>query len=206
MEARFYLNQLVKGMQYVHSMKVIHRDLKLGNLFLTERMNLKIGDFGLAAQVTFDGERKKTVCGTPNYLAPEVLFENAAIGGGHSYEVDCWSIGVILYTMLIGRPPFESPDVKQTYQKIKYGTFGFPENVQLHPSAKSFIRECLITDPTKRMTIGEMLQHDFIVGAPIPKSIPVSTLVCAPQEAFTLSYVLPDNINKQMFSPAPKSA
>jgi polo-like kinase 1 len=114
-EARFYLNQLVKGMQYVHSMKVIHRDLKLGNLFLTERMNLKIGDFGLAAQVAFEGERKKTVCGTPNYLAPEVLFDNSAIGGGHSYEVDCWSIGVILYTMLCGRPPFESPDVKQTY-------------------------------------------------------------------------------------------
>lgn len=138
-------------------MKVIHRDLKPGNLFLTERMNLKIGDFGLAAQLTFDGERKKTICGTPNYLAPEVLFEQMAVGGGHSYEVDSWSIGVILFTMLYGRPPFESPDVKQTYQKIKYGTFNFPDSVEIHPLARSFIRECLVTDPTKRMTLNEML-------------------------------------------------
>ena len=67
-------------------------------------MQLKVGDFGLAAQVFHPGEKKKTVCGTPNYLAPEVLDAN----GGHSYEVDYWSIGVILYTMLYGRPPFES--------------------------------------------------------------------------------------------------
>ena len=96
---------------HLHTHGVIHRDLKLGNLFLTERMQLKVGDFGLAAQVFYEGERKKTVCGTPNYLAPEVL-ENS---NGHSYEVDYWSIGVILYTMLYGRPPFESVEVKQTY-------------------------------------------------------------------------------------------
>lgn len=101
----------MKAIEYVHSKRVIHRDLKLGNLFLTERMQLKVGDFGLAAQVFYEGERKKTVCGTPNYLAPEVL-ENS---NGHSYEVDYWSIGVILYTMLFGRPPFESVEVKQTY-------------------------------------------------------------------------------------------
>lgn len=74
-------------------------------------MQLKIGDFGLAAQVLFEGERKMTVCGTPNYLAPEILESM----DGHSYEVDYWSIGIILYTMLCGRPPFESVEVKQTY-------------------------------------------------------------------------------------------
>jgi polo-like kinase 1 len=103
-ETRYYIYQLVKAIQYVHSRKVIHRDLKLGNLFLTDRMGVKVGDFGLAAQVFYQGEKKRTVCGTPNYLAPEVLEAN----GGHSYEVDYWSIGVILYTMLNGRPPFES--------------------------------------------------------------------------------------------------
>ena len=97
----------------------------------------------------FDGERKKTICGTPNYLAPEVL-ENL---NGHSYEVDYWSIGVILYTMLCGRPPFESAEVKQTYQKIKNGTYSFPENLELHPLAKSFISECLIVDASKRMNL-----------------------------------------------------
>lgn len=72
-EARYYIYQLVKAIEYVHSKKVIHRDLKLGNLFLTDHMTLKVGDFGLAAQVFYQGERKRTVCGTPNYLAPEVL-------------------------------------------------------------------------------------------------------------------------------------
>lgn len=151
-------------MEYVHNNKVIHRDLKLGNLFLTERMQLKIGDFGLAAQVYFEGERKKTICGTPNYLAPEVL-ENT---NGHSYEVDYWSIGVILYTMLCGRPPFESQEVKQTYQKIKIGQFSFPDNLELHPLAKSFIRDCLILDPAKRMNLQEMLQHDFLSASSLP--------------------------------------
>lgn len=144
---------MVKAIEYVHSKRVIHRDLKLGNLFLTERMQLKVGDFGLAAQVFYEGERKKTVCGTPNYLAPEVL-ENT---NGHSYEVDFWSIGVILYTMLYGRPPFESVEVKQTYQKIKLGAFAFPDTVTVNSAAKSFIKECLILDPVKRMNLQEML-------------------------------------------------
>lgn len=82
---------------------------------MNDRMQLKVGDFGLAARVLFDGEKKRTICGTPNYIAPEIL--DAKLG--HSYEVDYWSIGVILYTLLIGRPPFESAEVKQTYKKIK---------------------------------------------------------------------------------------
>ena len=71
--------------------------LKLGNLFLTDKMELKIGDFGLATRIEFDGERKRTVCGTPNYIAPEILEGKQ----GHSYEVDIWSIGVILYYYLL---------------------------------------------------------------------------------------------------------
>ena len=82
-------------------------------------MGLKVGDFGLAAQVFYNGERKRTVCGTPNYLAPEVL----DTADGHSYEVDFWSIGVILYTMLLEKPPLRLLEVKQTYKKIKSGAF-----------------------------------------------------------------------------------
>ena len=77
----------------MHSRSVIHRDLKLGNLFLDHNMDLRVGDFGLAALVQFAGERKKTICGTPNYIAPEILFDR---DNGHSFEVDVWSIGVIL--------------------------------------------------------------------------------------------------------------
>jgi polo-like kinase 1 len=78
-------------------------------------MQLKVGDFGLAAKLLYEGEKRRTVCGTPNYIAPEILNANT----GHSYEVDYWSIGVITYTLLFGRPPFESTDVKVTYKKIK---------------------------------------------------------------------------------------
>lgn len=92
-ETRFYLVQLIGACDYMHSRSVIHRDLKLGNLLLDADMNLHVADFGLAALVRFPGERKKTVCGTPNYIAPEILFDQ---DNGHSFEVDIWSIGVIL--------------------------------------------------------------------------------------------------------------
>lgn len=74
-------------------------------------MEVKIGDFGLAAKLEFTGERKRTICGTPNYIAPEVLEGKK----GHSFEVDLWSLGVVLYTMLVGKPPFETDHVKKTY-------------------------------------------------------------------------------------------
>ena len=73
---------------------------------------VKIGDLGLATRVDFEGERKRTLCGTPNYIAPEVICKK-----GHSYEVDVWSMGCILYTLLVGRPPFETSSLKDTYQK-----------------------------------------------------------------------------------------
>lgn len=85
--------QVLDGLEYLHSQKIIHRDLKLGNLFLNENMCVKIGDFGLATKIDFYGEKKKTICGTPNYIAPEILESK-----GHSYEVDVWSFGVIMYT------------------------------------------------------------------------------------------------------------
>ena len=92
-EARYFMIQILCGCQNMHLNSIIHRDLKLGNIFLDERMNVKIGDFGLAALLKYPEERKKTVCGTPNYIAPEVLYDQ---GEGHSFEVDVWSVGVIL--------------------------------------------------------------------------------------------------------------
>ena len=120
-EAACYLREIVTAVAHLHAMRVIHRDLKLGNLFLTPAgldeagsgpgtdpaLNveeaggrLKIGDFGLACRLESDDERKTTICGTPNYIAPEVLAGSK--GSGHSYEVDVWSVGVIMYTLLVG--------------------------------------------------------------------------------------------------------
>ena len=88
-------------------------------------MEIKIGDFGLATKLEFEGEKKRTICGTPNYIAPEVLDGKQ----GHSYEVDTWSLGVIIYTLLIGKPPFETSDVKTTYRRIRMNAYTFPEHV-----------------------------------------------------------------------------
>ena len=107
--------------------------MKLGNVFISENMEIKLGDFGLATKLDFDGDRKRTICGTPNYIAPEILENKEA---GHSYEVDIWSLGVITYTLLIGKPPFETNDVKATYKKIKLNQYSFPEGVSISSEAK----------------------------------------------------------------------
>jgi len=180
-EVQCYLVQLLAPLKYLREEKVIHRDLKLGNLFLTEKMELKIGDFGLAARVEHDGERKRTICGTPNYIAPEVLDSRE----GHSYEVDIWAVGIIIYALLVGRPPFETPDVKATYRRIRTNYYSFPDSVPLSPQAKGLITRLLVTDPSKRPSIEEIFANDFLnQGNSIPKLMPVATLACPPSKAY----------------------
>jgi serine/threonine protein kinase len=118
-EVRYFLLQLLGALKYMHGKNVIHRDLKLGNIFLDRNMNIKIGDFGLAALLMDENERKKTICGTPNYIAPEVLFNSGKDGNGHSFEVDLWAVGVIMYAMLVGKPPFQSTDIDSIYRWAK---------------------------------------------------------------------------------------
>ena len=181
-EVQCYIVQLIKALKYLHSHRVIHCDLKLGNLFLTEKMELKVGDFGLATKLDFEGERKRTVCGTPNYIAPEILDGKT----GHSYEVDIWSLGVIIYTLIIGKPPFETRDVKTTYKRIKMNAYTFPENAIISEAAKNLIAQILVLDPSKRPTLDQILTHDFFnQGTSIPKLLPTSTLACTP----SLSYI-----------------
>ncbi|RLN59889.1 hypothetical protein BBP00_00006268 [Phytophthora kernoviae] len=144
-EVRFYMRQLVEGLAYLHEHLVIHRDLKLGNLFLTSDMRLKIGDFGLATRLDNPEDRKRTMCGTPNYIAPEIL--SGQRGDGHSFEVDIWSTGVVMYTLLVGRPPFETDDVKATYKRIRANQYDFPETAHVSRSAQSLVRGILRSDP-----------------------------------------------------------
>ena len=118
----------MNAVEYLHQHKVIHRDIKLGNILLTKDMKLKVCDFGLSAKLTHDDERRKTSCGTPNYMAPELLFEYK---DGHSYQVDIWAIGVVIYTLVFGRPPFEMEDVKTTIKRIKLGLYSFPADKDL---------------------------------------------------------------------------
>ncbi|OMJ73441.1 hypothetical protein SteCoe_27858 [Stentor coeruleus] len=176
-EAQCYISQLISGLKYLHSKKIIHRDLRLNNLFLTEKLELKVGDFAYATKVEFDGERKKSICGTPNFMAPEV------IDGSHSYEADIWSLGIVLYTILLGKPPFHTDNSQKTYSKIKSGNFSYPENCSISDSAKELINRILIVDFTLRPSLDQILESDFFhQGYQVPKLMNLSTLVAPPSE------------------------
>ncbi|XP_044159630.1 serine/threonine-protein kinase PLK1-like [Bufo gargarizans] len=183
-EARYYLQQTIQGCQYLHSTKVIHRDLKLGNLFLNDEMEVKIGDFGLATKVEFDGERKKTLCGTPNYIAPEVLGKK-----GHSFEVDIWSLGCIMYTLLVGKPPFETSCLKETYLRIKKNEYSIPKHI--NPLAAALIQRMLRSDPTTRPTIDELLTDEFFTSGHIPSRLPTTCLTVPPRFSIAPSTIDP---------------
>ncbi|XP_019876438.1 serine/threonine-protein kinase polo [Aethina tumida] len=172
-ETRFYMKQILSGVNYLHYQKIIHRDLKLGNLFLNDELQVKIGDFGLAAKIEYDGERKKTLCGTPNYIAPEILNKK-----GHSFEVDIWSIGCIMYTLLMGRPPFETSSLKETYSRIKKCDYKISSAISA-PS-KHMIKLMLQAEPKNRPKVNELAQHEFMLGY-CPPSLPVSCLTMAPR-------------------------
>lgn len=156
--ARF-IKQTVDGLIYLHNnASVVHRDLKLGNLFLDAKLNIKIGDFGLSAIIR-DGEKKVTMCGTPNYIAPEVLFGKAS---GHSFEADVWSLGVIIYTLLIGVPPFQKKNVEDIYRMIKLNNYIFPPDCDLSSEAIDIITRILNTNPLERPSLEQILGHRFL--------------------------------------------
>ena len=204
LEVQYYILQLIKALQYLHNLKIIHRDLKLANLFISESMNLKLGDFGLAARLNFDGERRRSLCGTPNYIAPEILDGK----NGHSFEVDIWSLGVIIYILLIGRPPFETNNVKETYKRIRLRNYSFPQNARISEPAKELIQNILVLNPYKRPSLEEILKSDFMnMGTSIPKSLPQSTLTCPPNINFIKQYMPdagPDGIIVNFVSKKPK--
>lgn len=183
-EARYYMMQLLKGCQYLHNNRVIHRDLKLGNIFLNDDMVVKIGDFGLATKIEFDGERKKTLCGTPNYIAPEVLCKK-----GHSFEVDVWSLGCILYTLLVGKPPFETSCLKETYNRIKKNNYTIPWHI--NPVASSLIKRMLQAEPTQRPTVSELQTDEFFTGGYIPLRLPTTCLTVPPRFSIAPSSLEP---------------
>ncbi|KAL1919618.1 uncharacterized protein VTP21DRAFT_1549 [Calcarisporiella thermophila] len=176
-ETRYYMLELLDACAYMHRQRVIHRDLKLSNLFLSANMDLRVGDFGLAAMLMSDEERKKTICGTPNYIAPEVLFGKE---GGHSYEVDIWSIGVILYTMLVGKPPFQTKDIKHIYKNIRNVNYEFPASVPISNEARNLITQILDVNPENRPSLQDIRKHVFFYTGFTPVSISPSSLHSEP--------------------------
>lgn len=111
---------VVEGLEYLHGRGIVYRDLKPENLMLDHRGYVKLVDFGFAKELQ-RGEKSFSFCGTPEYLAPEMLRQE-----GHDFAVDFWMLGVLAFELLVGRPPFHSADPRQTYSRILDGIFSFP--------------------------------------------------------------------------------
>ncbi|KAM4552308.1 serine/threonine-protein kinase PLK3 [Odontesthes bonariensis] len=173
-EVRYYLKHIISGLKYLHSRGILHRDLKLGNFFVNENMELRLGDFGLAAKLETVEQRKKTICGTPNYLAPEVLNRQ-----GHGTESDVWSLGCVMYTLMCGNPPFETLDLKETYKCIKEVRYNLPST--LSPAAQKLISGILQKNPSDRLTLEQILNHEFFTKGFTPDKLPPSSCMMVPE-------------------------
>jgi len=138
--SRFYASQIVLSFEYMHALDFIYRDLKPENLLLDRNGYLKITDFGFAKKVSF---KTYTLCGTPEYIAPEVLLNK-----GHGKGVDWWTLGVLLYEMMVGQPPFVDDDPMGIYQQILAGKVRFPR--YFDKNARSLVKKFLVADLTKR--------------------------------------------------------
>lgn len=162
--ARFYFRQLIRGVKYCHSQGVCHRDLKPENLLLDANGDLKISDFGLSALYTGNADDEgratllHTTCGTPNYVAPEVLADR----GYDGRAADIWSAGVILYVLLAGFLPFDEPHMSALFKKIQRAEFTYP--AWFTPQVRDLIDRILVPDPAKRISIADIEAHAWFVG------------------------------------------
>jgi len=165
--ARFYFRQLVSGVEYCHSQGVCHRDLKPENLLLDENEDLKISDFGLSAlydQSNLDETDQSraallhTTCGTPNYVAPEVLADK----GYDGRAADVWSIGVILYVLLAGFLPFDEPTMSALFRKIQKADFSYPS--WFSEPVRAILDRILVAEPETRSTLTDILTDPWILA------------------------------------------
>ncbi|CEO99397.1 Protein kinase domain-containing protein [Plasmodiophora brassicae] len=163
-EASHLIKSLTEAIKYLHSIGIVHRDLKPENLLYAtneDDSSIKITDFGLAKYMTSASGPMTTACGTPGYVAPEIL-KNEPYDGA----VDLWSIGVILYILLCGFPPFYDESAAVLYAQIKRGDYDFPDPywTEISPEAKELVSRLLTVDPKKRATCDEVLSHPWIAG------------------------------------------
>lgn len=156
------MRKVVQAVVYLHAKNICHRDLKPENILFAAKGDIdsvRVTDFGLSKIA--NSHNLKTACGTPSYVAPEVL-----TGKQYGFEVDMWSCGVILYVLLCGFPPFYADNDPQLYELIQSGSYSFPSPYwdDISDNAKDLIRRLLVVDPSKRMTPVQFLLHPFITN------------------------------------------
>jgi len=159
-QTKFYIAHIITIFEYLHSKNIVYRDLKPENILINKNGYLKLTDFGFAKQL--ENEKTYTLCGTPEYLAPEIILNK-----GHGKAVDWWTLGILLYEMLVGIDPFSDDDPMKTYQKILKGKINFPKTI--NKDAKSLIKHLLTQDTSKRYGclkngVKDILNHRFFEG------------------------------------------
>ena len=154
-EARDMFVQVAQGVAYLHKHGISHRDLSLGNILLTADGKCKICDFGLAVEMR--GQTQTTVCGTPNAMSPQVASRTPYDGEGN----DIWGLGVIMYTLLVGKNPFDDGKVKSTLENVQFQNPDFPPTMS--PDALAFCNGMLQKDLKKRFTLQKILEHPFLL-------------------------------------------
>ncbi|XP_067856714.1 aurora kinase C-like [Heptranchias perlo] len=150
-----YISELADALIYCHSKKVIHRDIKPENLLLGANGELKIADFGWSVHAP--ASRRATLCGTLDYLPPEMIE-----GKMHDEKVDLWSLGVLCYEFLVGRPPFEAADHQETYRRISKVDLKFPSFIM--EGAKDLIARLLKHNPNQRLPLKDILEHSWVAA------------------------------------------
>ncbi|XP_031218913.1 protein kinase C delta type isoform X3 [Mastomys coucha] len=153
--ATFYAAEIICGLQFLHSKGIIYRDLKLDNVMLDKDGHIKIADFGMCKENIFGEGRASTFCGTPDYIAPEILQ-----GLKYSFSVDWWSFGVLLYEMLIGQSPFHGDDEDELFESIRVDTPHYPRWIT--KESKDIMEKLFERDPVKRLGVtGNIRTHPF---------------------------------------------
>jgi len=160
--AATYVRDVASALAYCHTKHVLHRDIKPENLLIDIKGRIKIGDFGWAVH-TSPPHRRQTLCGTLDYLPPEMIEDQS-----HDHNVDVWALGVLLYEFLTGRPPFESKTQKETYNRIKKIDLKFPPYVS--EGARELIRSLLVKDPTQRLQLSQVPKNPWILKHTQPTS------------------------------------
>lgn len=151
-----YIMELADALNYCHSKKVIHRDIKPENLLLGGNGELKIADFGWSVHTP--SSRRSTLCGTLDYLPPEMIE-----GKTHDEKVDLWSLGVLCYEFLVGRPPFEAKTHEETYRRISRVEYTYPAQTNISGGAKDLVARLLKHNPMHRLPVQGVLCHPWVV-------------------------------------------
>ncbi|CAH9129877.1 unnamed protein product, partial [Cuscuta epithymum] len=151
--------QLMSAISCCHRAGISHRDVKLDNVLFDSAGNLKLADFGYAAD--FRGGRMSEFVGTPYYVAPEILMRRE-----YDEKVDVWSAGVILYMMLAGVPPFRGETTAETFKAVLRANLVFPTKLfrSISPDAKDLLRKMICKYPSKRLSADEVLKHPWMIN------------------------------------------